>query len=103
MEFHPSQVPISKVFDIKDEKGATEAAEEMVKLGFENRKDGFKVLMPKEKKLAKRIGLTTVTTINYGLREKKQGLKIRYWTYHEDDEHYAIVLVSPHVLEKLGL
>jgi hypothetical protein len=102
MEFHPSQIPILKVFDVKDEKEAAEAAKEMIKLGFENRKNGFKILMPKEKKIAKRIGFTTITTINYGLRQTKQDRKIRYWTYHEDDKHYAIVLVSPNVLEQLG-
>lgn len=103
MEFHPSQIPISKVFDVKDEKTASDAAEEMVKLGFENKKEGFKVLMPKEKKTAKRIGYTVVTTINYGLRQTKQERNLRYWTYHQDEEHYAIVLVSANVLEQLDL
>lgn len=102
MEFHPSKIPIAKVFDIKDEKAANEAAEEMAKMKFEGREDGFKVLMPKEKKLAKRIGFTVTTGVNYWLRKTKQERNIRYWTYHEDDEHYAIVLVSPNVLEKLG-
>ena len=103
MEFHPSQIPIAKVFDIKDEKSAAQAAEEMVEMKFEDREDGFKVLMPKEKKLAKRIGYTVTTTVNFGLRKTKQERNIRYWTFHEDDEHYAIVLVSANVLEKLGL
>lgn len=103
MDFHPSQIPIAKVFDVNDEKKATQAAEEMVKMKFEDRKDGFKVLMPKEKKLAKRIGYTVITTVNVGLRSTKQNRSIRYWTYHEDDAHYAIVLVSSNVLEKLGL
>jgi len=102
MDFHPSQIPIAKVFDIKDEKTATQAAEEMVQMKFEDREDGFKVLMPKEKKLAKRIGYTVTTTVNFGLRKTKQERSIRYWTYHEDDEHYAIVLISANVLEKLG-
>ena len=103
MEFHPSQIPIAKVFDIKDEKSAAKAAEEMVEMKFDDREDGFKVLMPKEKKLAKRIGYTVTTTVNFGLRKTKQERNIRYWTFHEDDEHYAIVLVSANVLEKLGL
>ena len=102
MEFHPSMIPIAKTFDIIDEKAASEAAEEMVKMGFSNRKDGFKVLMPKEKKLAKRIGYTVTTSVNYGLRQTNQEREIRYWTYHEDQEHYAIVLVSARVLEELG-
>jgi len=103
MDFHPSQIPIAKVFDIKDEDAATKAAEEMVKMKFDGRKDGFKVLIPKEKKLAKRIGYTITTTVNYGLRQTSQDRTIRYWTYHEDDEHYAIVLINANVLEKLGL
>ena len=102
MDFHPSQIPIAKVFDIKDEKTAAQAAEEMVEMKFEDREDGFKVLMPKEKKLAKRIGYTVTTTVNFGLRKRKQERSIRYWTYHEDDDHYAIVLISANVLEKLG-
>ncbi|HSB50752.1 MAG TPA: hypothetical protein VLC72_05445 [Nitrosopumilaceae archaeon] len=102
MEFHPSMLPIAKVFDLKDEKDATEAAEDMVNLGFENRKDGFKVLMPKDSKLAKRIGYTVTTSVNYGLRHNNQERNIRYWTYHHDDEHYAIVLISSNVLEELG-
>ncbi len=47
MEFDPSKLPITKIFDLKDEKDASDAAEEMVKLGFENKKDGYRVLMPK--------------------------------------------------------
>ena len=58
--------------------------------------------MPKEKKLAKRIGYTVTTSINYGLRKTDQERNVRYWTYHEDKEHYAIVLVSANVLEELG-
>jgi len=56
MDFHPKDLPISKTYVLKDEKDASEAVEDMVKLGFENRKEGFKVLMPKESKIAKRIG-----------------------------------------------
>jgi hypothetical protein len=102
MEFHPSKIPIAKTFDIIDEKAASEAAEEMVKMGFSNRKEGFKVLMPKERKIAKRIGYTVTTSVNYGLKQTNQECEIRYWTYHEDQEHYAIVLVGARVLEELG-
>lgn len=101
MEFDPSKLPIAKTFDLKDEKDASDAAEEMVKLGFENRKEGFKVLMPKDSKLAKRIGYIVTTGINYGLRHNNQERSIRYWTYHHDKEHYAIVLISANVLENL--
>ncbi len=102
MEFHPSKLPIAKIFDLKDEKDASDAAAEMVKLGFQDRKKGYKVLMPKDSKLAKRIGYIVTTSVNYGLRRNNQERDIKYWTYHHDDKHYAIVLISGKVLEKLG-
>ena len=102
MDFHPSKIPIAKTFDLRDEKDASDAAEEMVKMGFENIQQGYKVLMPKESKIAKRIGYIVTTSVNYGLRNTNQERNIRYWTYHHDDEHYAIVLISGSVLEKLG-
>lgn len=102
MEFHPSNLPIGKIFELLDEKGASDAAEEMVRLGFKNRKDGFKVLMPKDSKLAKRIGYIMTTSINYGLSQKNQERNIKYWTYHHDKDHYAIVFISSQVLEELG-
>ncbi len=70
MDFHPKDLPISKTYDLKDEKDAMEAVEDMVKLGFENRKEGFKVLMPKESKIAKRIGYTVTTGVTQRLRQK---------------------------------
>lgn len=103
MEFHPSQIPIIKTFVVKDEKDASSSASEMVKLGFENQKGGYKVLMPKQKDLAKRIGFTVTTEINYILRQTKQDRNIRYWTYHQDKESYAIVLISPRVFDALNL
>ena len=102
MEFHPYQLPIAKTFDIKDEKDAEDAAEEMVKIGFANKKTGFKVLMPKDDKIAKRVGYIVTTTINYGLRKTKQEADLRYWTYHIDKDHYAIVLISSKVFDELG-
>ena len=102
MEFHPSKIPIFKTFDVKDEKEATEAAHEMVMIGFEKEDKGYKVLMGKsDDKIAKRIGYTVTTTVTYALRKTNQERDVRYWTYHEDDEHYAIVFVSSKVLEKL--
>ena len=102
MEFHPSKIPISKTFDVKDEKEATEAAHEMVMIGFEKEDKGYKVLMSKsDEKNAKRIGHTVTTTVSYALRKTNQERDVRYWTYHEDDEHYAIVFVSSKVLGKL--
>ncbi len=102
MEFHPSSLPIAKIFELSDEKGASESAEEMVRLGFENRKDGFKLFMPKDSQLAKRIGYLMITSINYGLTQKNQERNIKYWTYHHDKDHYAVVFISSQVLEELG-
>ncbi len=102
MEFHPSQLPIAKSYVANDVNEASEIAAELVNLGFENRTEGFKVLMPKEKNLAKRIGYTLTTSVSTGLRQTKQERNIRYWTYHQDNEHYAIVLISSQALAKLG-
>ena len=102
MEFHPSQIPIEKTYDVKNEKEAEAAAQEMVKLGFSNKKTGFKVLMPKEEKIAKGIGYLVTTSINYGLRKTNQERDLRYWTYHNDKDHYAIVLISAKVFDDLG-
>ena len=102
MEFHPNKLPISKTFDLKDEQQAQSAADEMVRLGFKTQKAGFKVLMPKESKIAKRIGYTLTTAVTYKLKEKKQSADIKYWTYHHDDEHYAIVLIDGDTLGQLG-
>jgi hypothetical protein len=102
MDFHPKDLPISKTYDLKDEKDASEAVEDMVKLGFKNRKEGFKVLMPKEPKLAKRIGYTVTTGVTQGLGQKNEIRDVKYWTYHHDDEHFAIVLISSASLTELG-
>ena len=102
MDFHPKDLPISKTYDLKDEKDALEAVADMVKLGFKNRKEGFKVLMPKEPKLAKRIGYTVTTGVTQGLGQKNEIRDIKYWTYHHDDEHFAIVLISNASLTELG-
>jgi len=102
MEFHPKDLPISKTYVLKDEKDAMNAVEDMVKLGFKNRKEGFKVLMPKESKLAKRIGYTITTGVTQGLGQKNEIRDIKYWTYHHDEEHFAIVLISNASLTELG-
>ena len=103
MDFHPSQIPIAKIFHLKDEKDASDAAQEMVKIGFFSDNRGFKVLMPKnDTKIAKRIGYTVTTSVTFELRKTGQDRNIRYWTYHEDKENYAIVFVSLNVLENLG-
>jgi len=59
-------------------------------------------LIPKEEKLAKRIGYSITTGVNYQLRKKNEVRDIKYWTYHHDSKHYAIVLISNKVLEDLG-
>ena len=95
-------IPFKETFDLKDEKDAYDAAEKMVQIGFYKEKKGFKVLMPKEsEKIAKRIGYIVTTTVTSGLRRENQHRDIRYWTYHHDKEHYAIVLVSSKVFEEL--
>lgn len=102
MDFHPKELPISKTYDLKDEKDASDAVQNMIEIGFQNKKDGFKVLMPKESKIAKRIGYTVTTGVTHGLRQKNEVRDIRYWTYHHDKDHYAIVLISNSTLTELG-
>ena len=97
-------IPIIKTFDLKDEKAAYDAAEEMVRIGFYKEKKGFKVLMPREsKKTAKRIGYIVTTSVSAGLRKAGQERDIWYGTYYHDKEHYAIVLASSKVVQELGL
>ena len=56
MDFHPSQIPIRKTFEVKDEKSASDVAHEMVKIGFFSENNGFKVIMPtSDDKIARRI------------------------------------------------
>lgn len=103
MEFHPSQIPLVKTFELKDEKDAEDAVEEMIKIGVTNQKNGYKVLFPKESLLAKRIGYIVTTGVNSGLRKTNQERDIRYWTYHHDKDHYAIVLIGTKAFDELGL
>ena len=72
-------------------------------MGFKDRREAFMVLMPKESRLAKRIGYILVTSINIGLRGSNQHRNIRYWTYHYDATHYAVVLISSEAADGLGL
>jgi len=102
MDFHPKDLPVAKTYDLKDEKEASEAVEDMVKSGFVDKKEGFRVLFTKETRTAKRIGYTITTGVTHGLKQKKEIPDIRYWTYHHDDEHYAIVLISSNALSELG-
>ena len=102
MEFHPKDLPVSKIYDLKDVDEANKAVEDMVTLGFKGRKQGYKVLMPKEPKIAKRIGYSITTGITAGLGQKNEDRDIKYWTYHHDENHYAIVLIHRDRLTELG-
>ncbi|MGI0046682.1 MAG: hypothetical protein ACREBB_05790 [Nitrosotalea sp.] len=102
MEFHPSQIPITKTFEIDNESKASDIASEMVKLGFSSQKGGFRIIMTKEKNVAKKIGFTVVNEINLGLRKAKQERDVRYWVYSYDQDHFAMVLISSRVFDELG-
>ena len=102
MDFHPKNLPISKVYDVKNEQEAMGAVEDMVNVGFKEKNEGFKVLMPKETKIAKIIGYTITTGVTKGLRQKNETRDVKYWTYHHDDEHFAIVLIDNSSLTELG-
>lgn len=102
MDFHPSQIPISKTFQVDSEYKAPEIASEMIKLGFGGQKGAFRVLMTKDKSVAKKIGFTLMNELNLGLRKAKQERDVRYWIYSHDEDHYAMVLISSKVFESLG-
>jgi hypothetical protein len=102
VDFHPSQLPISKTFQVESESQASEAASAMVKSGFATQKSAYKVLMTNEKDLARKIGFLIINEINFGLRKTKQERDVMYWIYHHDKSHYAMVLISSRVLHELG-
>lgn len=102
MEFHPSQIPISKTFEIDEDLKAGEIVSEMIRLGFASQKGAFRVIMTKEKSTAKKIGFTIMNELNFGLRKAKQERDVRYWIYNYDQDHFAMVLISSKVLESLG-
>lgn len=102
MDFHPSQLPVAQLFQIEDERKATDLAEQMVKLGFSAQKGAFKIIMTKEQKTAKKIGFTIMNELNFGLRKTKQERDVRYWIYSHDVDHYAMVLISSKVMTELG-
>lgn len=102
VDFHPSQIPIAKTFEINDDHVASEIASEMVRLGFSSQKGGFRIVMTKEKNTAKKIGFTIMNELNFGLRKAKQERDVRYWIYSYDQDHYAMVLISSRVLDDLG-
>ncbi len=100
MDFHPKDLPIYRTYDISDEGEVAPAVDEMVRLGFKGRKEGFRVLMPKkDSKAAKRIGYAVTTGVTHGLRQTGETRNVKYWTYHHDHDHYAIVLISGSALQ----
>ena len=102
MDVHPKDIPVFKTYELQDEKDAAEAAEDMVHLGFKNRKKGFRVLMPKsDSKMAKRMGYAVTTGVTHGLRQAGETRDIKYWTYHHDKDRYAIVLINRESLEAI--
>ena len=101
MEFHPSQIPVSKTFHVTDENQSADIASEMVKLGFPTQKGAFLVLMTNDKKIAKKIGYIIMNELNFGLRKTKQERDVRYWIYTYDKEHFAMVLISSKVFQEL--
>jgi len=102
MDFHPSQLPILKTFQIVNELQASDAASDMIKLGFSSQKGAFRVLMTNEKDLAKKIGFLIINEINFGLRKTKQERDVMYWIYYHDKSRYAMVLISSKVFHELG-
>ncbi|HII35608.1 MAG TPA: hypothetical protein HA319_00690 [Nitrosopumilaceae archaeon] len=102
MDFHPSQLPILKTFEINEELQVSNAVSEMIKLGFSNHKSALRVLMTNEKDLAKKIGFLIMNEINFGLRKTKQERDVMYWIYHHDKSRYAMILISSKVFHELG-
>ncbi len=102
MEFHPSQIPISKTFEVNGEGEVPGVASEMIRMGFGSQKGGFRVIMTKDKNAAKKIGFTIMNELNFGLRKAKQERDVRYWIYSHDEGHYAMVLISSKVFSDLG-
>lgn len=101
MEIHPSQIPISRTFSVKDFSDVSKVLNELFVMDFK-KELGFKILIPKERKLAKRIGYTIVNELNKGLRMQKYSGNVKYFVYHHDPEHYAIILVSEEKLVNLN-
>lgn len=100
MEIHPSQIPTSHTFSVKDYHDALTVLNEMLAMDF-SKESGFKVLMPKDQNLARSIGYTIVNELNKGLRMQRYSGNVKYFVYHHDPEHYAIILVTEEKLSKL--
>lgn len=94
---HPSQIPVSHFFDVKDYAQAWEVVSEMLSLDL-SKEIGFKILMPKDEGIARKIGYTIVNELSRGLRAKQYHKGIRYFIYHHDAGHYAMVIASEDVV-----
>lgn len=99
MEMHPSRIPVGQLFDIKDFSDASKAMNEM--LAVDLQKTGLKVLLPKEREVARRLGYMIVNELNRGFRNRRYKFGIKYFVYHHDPEHYAVVIAGEEVLAKL--
>ncbi len=102
MQFHPSQIPISKTFQVDDEYKGPDIANEMARLGFTAQRGAFRVIMTKDKSVAKKIGFSIMNELNLQLRRTKQERDVQYWIYSYDTDHYAMILISSKVLSDLG-
>lgn len=103
MEMHPRNLPVYKTFELSDMVDAVHAVDEMVEAGFAGRDRGYRVLMPKDKKTAQRMGYAVTTGVSSGLRQRGMHRNIKYWTYHHDADHYGIVLVDSALAERFGM
>lgn len=101
MDIHPSRIPVGQSFDIKDYAEASKALDEM--LSMDLREGGLKILLPKDRELARRLGYRIVNELNRGLRMKQYRSNICYFVYHHDPEHYAVVIAAEEVLARLDL
>jgi len=75
MDMHPSQIPISQLFDVKDYSEAWKVISEMLAMGF-GKEAGFKILMPKDQNLAKKLGYTILNELSKGLKMRQYRHKI---------------------------
>jgi len=66
-----------------------------------SKETAFKILIPKDQNLARRLGYIIVNELNKGLRVRQYRHNMRYFVYHNDPEHYAIVIASEEVLAGL--
>jgi len=59
-------------------------------------------LRQKKRQVTKLMKKAEQQGVTHGLRQKNETRDIKYWTYHHDKDHYAIVLISNTTLAELG-